>query len=65
VRAAVEAHLRTCPTCPPLYAALVGVHARLGALRDPDAVVPEALGRRINALLVAHQRAGAVRAAGA
>lgn len=37
----VEAHLARCPTCPPLYAALVGVHDRLGRLRDPDAVIPE------------------------
>ncbi|MDX1620057.1 MAG: sigma-70 family RNA polymerase sigma factor, partial [Nitriliruptorales bacterium] len=36
----VESHLRVCPTCPPLYAALVGVHERLGRLRDPDAVIP-------------------------
>ncbi len=64
VRAAVEAHLRTCPTCPPLYAALVGVHARLGALRDPDAVVPEALGRRIEAMLVAHRVSEAAHGAG-
>lgn len=38
--AQVEAHLETCPTCPPLYAALVGVHAELGQLRDPDSVIP-------------------------
>jgi RNA polymerase sigma-70 factor, ECF subfamily len=43
----VEAHLERCPTCPPLYAALVGVHAEMGRLRDPDTVVPEALARRI------------------
>ena len=36
----VEAHLEMCPTCPPLYAALVGVHAELGRLRDPDSVIP-------------------------
>jgi RNA polymerase sigma-70 factor (ECF subfamily) len=35
----VEAHLTTCPTCPPLYAALVGVHDQLGRLRDPDSVI--------------------------
>ncbi|MGV1037501.1 MAG: sigma-70 family RNA polymerase sigma factor [Candidatus Nanopelagicales bacterium] len=28
-RASVEAHLETCPTCPPLYHALVGVRAAL------------------------------------
>ncbi len=43
----VEAHLRGCPTCPPLYAALVGVHAAVGRLRDPDAVVPRTLAQRI------------------
>lgn len=36
----VERHLETCPTCPPLYAALVGVQAALGGLRDPDSVIP-------------------------
>ena len=36
----VEAHLERCPTCPPLYAALVGVHDHLGRLRDPDSVIP-------------------------
>jgi RNA polymerase sigma-70 factor, ECF subfamily len=39
----VEAHLRTCPTCPPLYAALVGVHDQLGQLRDPNSVIPSAV----------------------
>lgn len=43
----VEAHLGRCPTCPPLYAALVGVHAEMGRLRDPDTVVPGELARRI------------------
>ncbi len=49
----VEAHLGSCPTCPPLYAALVGVHEEMGRLRDPDAVVPEQLARRI-AEMAAH-----------
>ena len=44
---AVERHLEGCPTCPPLYAALVGVHAALGGLRDPDSVVPPDLAGRI------------------
>ena len=35
----IETHLETCPTCPPLYAALVGVHDQLDRLRDPDTVV--------------------------
>lgn len=43
----VEAHLQTCPTCPPLYAALVGVHDRLGRLRDPDSVIPASLVERL------------------
>lgn len=43
----VEAHLRTCPTCPPLYAALVGVRAQLGRLRDPDTVIPPQIIERI------------------
>ena len=39
-RAELERHLGSCPTCPPLYASLVGVRASLGGLRDPDSVVP-------------------------
>jgi RNA polymerase sigma-70 factor (ECF subfamily) len=46
-RAAVEAHLHDCPTCPPLYASLVGVKASLGGLRDPDTVVEDAMAARI------------------
>ncbi len=48
-RAAVEGHLVACPTCPPLYASLVGVRSRLGALRDPDSVVPDEIAERIRA----------------
>lgn len=48
---AVEAHLAGCPTCPPLYAALVGVHDELGRLRDPDSVVPPVVEQRIRAAL--------------
>lgn len=36
----VESHLQTCPTCPPLYAALVNAHQHLGGLRDADTVIP-------------------------
>jgi len=50
-RALVERHLETCPTCPPLYAGLVGTRAAMGALRDADTVVPEPLADRINELL--------------
>lgn len=39
----VESHLETCPTCPPLYAALVDAHDSLGSLRDPDTVIPPEL----------------------
>lgn len=35
----LETHLETCPTCPPLYAALVGVQGELGQLQDPDSVI--------------------------
>lgn len=49
--AAVEQHLSGCPTCPPLYAALVGVHDELGKLRDPDTVIPPDIGARIVATL--------------
>jgi RNA polymerase sigma-70 factor, ECF subfamily len=44
---AVEAHLESCPTCPPLYASLVGVRSTLGGLRDPDTVVETAIAARI------------------
>lgn len=43
----VERHLETCPTCPPLYASLVGVRDALGRLRDPDTVVPPGVAERI------------------
>lgn len=42
----LEQHLSTCPTCPPLVSALVGVQERMGDLRDPDSVVnPEVAAR--------------------
>ena len=43
----VETHLGRCPTCPPLYAALVGVHTEMGRLRDPNTVVPARLVERL------------------
>jgi RNA polymerase sigma-70 factor (ECF subfamily) len=46
-RELLELHLKDCPTCPPLYAGLVGVREALGARRDPDDVVPETLAERI------------------
>ncbi len=48
---AVEAHLAHCPTCPPLYAALVSVQNRMDDLRDPDSVVPPDLSDKIEAHL--------------
>ena len=49
----VESHLETCPTCPPLYAALVDAHERLSGLRDPDTVIPPELEVAIRHTLVA------------
>lgn len=49
----VERHLEQCPTCPPLYAALVGTHDAIGALRDSDAVVPPAVAARLRDFVVA------------
>ena len=46
-RTLLERHIASCPTCPPLYAALVGVKAGLGRLRDPDTVIPPDLVERI------------------
>lgn len=48
---AVEAHLETCPTCPPLYASLVGVRGTLGGMRDPDTVVEDDMASRIRSRL--------------
>ena len=39
----VESHLEACPTCPPLYAALVDTHDHLAGCRDPDSVIPPEL----------------------
>jgi RNA polymerase sigma-70 factor, ECF subfamily len=49
-RVALEAHLARCPTCPPLYASLVGVRSELGKLRDPDSVIPPDLAARAAAI---------------
>lgn len=46
-RAQLERHLASCPTCPPLYASLVGVTARLNELRDRDSVIPPDLRARL------------------
>ena len=50
-RMLVERHLQVCPTCPPLYAGLVGARDALGALHDADTVVPPWLADRITGLL--------------
>lgn len=49
----VEAHLERCPTCPPLYAAIVATTEALhgAAGRDPDTVVPPALVQRLQDLV--------------
>jgi RNA polymerase sigma-70 factor (ECF subfamily) len=46
-RAALEAHLARCATCPPLYRSLVAATTSLGALHDPDSVIPPALAERV------------------
>ncbi len=51
MKATVEHHLESCPTCPPLYASLVGVRSTLSGLRDPDTVVEDAIAGRIRARL--------------
>ena len=53
-RAAVETHLEACPTCPPLYASLVGVRANLGGLRDSNTVIEETMAMRIREHLDDH-----------
>jgi RNA polymerase sigma-70 factor, ECF subfamily len=46
-RRLLERHLETCPSCPPLYDALVGTRDALAAERDPDSVVDPAVAQRI------------------
>lgn len=46
-RRLLEGHLEHCPTCPPLYASLVGIRAELRELRDRDDVIPPSLAARI------------------
>lgn len=50
-RTTVESHLAACPTCPPLYSALVGTRAGLGRLQDPDSVIRPDLADRIRSRL--------------
>ena len=47
----LEQHLESCPTCPPLVAALVGVTGGLSRHRDPDSVVDPALAERLKSAL--------------
>lgn len=53
----VEAHLAVCPTCPPLYQALVAAHRRVTDIGDPDAVVPPDLAQRIEEWLASQTQA--------
>lgn len=48
---ALEAHLAHCPTCPPLYSAVVTSVGALEELRDVDATIPPRLARRLRALV--------------
>lgn len=50
-RKRLERHLAGCPTCPALYASIVGVRTALGGLRDPDSVIPPRLAERVRAAL--------------
>lgn len=50
-RLLLEEHLAGCPTCPGLYAGIVGVTSAVGRLRDPDSVVPESLAERVRSAL--------------
>jgi RNA polymerase sigma-70 factor, ECF subfamily len=52
-RVRVERHLAGCPTCPALYASIVGVTGALAAMRDPDSVVPAELAQRVREALSA------------
>lgn len=54
----VEAHLETCPTCPPLYAALVKAHESMGSLRDPDSVIPPELDSRLREFMAKPNKPG-------
>lgn len=49
----LEQHLAGCPTCPALYASIVGVTTALGEWRDPDSVVPPRLAQRVRDRLAA------------
>lgn len=44
---ALESHLASCPTCPPLLRSIVTTQAAVSDLRDDDSVLPEALAERL------------------
>ena len=50
-RSMLEKHLGGCPTCPALYASIVGVTEALGTLRDPESVIPPKLAERVRVTL--------------
>lgn len=56
----VEQHLQACPTCPPLYAALVGATDALARTRttwrDPNTVIPDTHATRILARVTSPHR---------
>ncbi len=49
-RTRLEEHLAQCASCPPIYQALVGVKKSLGALHDPNSVVPPELATKLRRL---------------
>lgn len=48
---ALETHLEGCPTCPPLYSALVASRGAVSHLRDADAVIPDEVADRLRDLV--------------
>ncbi len=54
-RSRLEKHLAGCPTCPALYASIVGVTGVLAAMRDPDSVIPPALAHRVRGVVLGRQ----------
>lgn len=49
-RQLLEQHLEHCPTCPPLYSALVASRDAVTRLRDADTVIPRSLADRLERL---------------
>lgn len=49
----LERHLEGCPTCPPLYSALVASLGAVSDLRDADAVIPDDVAARLRRLVQA------------